>query len=497
VGELISADRLTRKVGTAEDFKDDKRWKISPTQVKAWGECPRKWGFRYLDGIQSPQSAAAALGSEVHGLLEGWLTDGAPVPDTRAGKIAKAGLEFLPAPGECDHVETQLLFDWEGMLFRGFVDVVWTGGDGVPVVSDHKTSSDPKKWGLSEAALPSDVQALIYSVWLLDLVDAPMVDLRWTYFRTRGKALAFPVDARITREDARQNFKERVEPNARSIMAAIEDHQKTGALADSLQANPSACGMYGGCHFAAFCERTQEETLTAIFGNKEKEKEKNMGLKELLAKKNGRKLPPPRAGVNAPEAPASNEVAREISKVVGTITGNPKQRKTKAREVAEAAAGEVDAHKAAAKARDAADTFEEKEETPKRSKAQERVLELLAEENPRHFSKSKADDNEAAPFVHGRTLNAMARSGLITIEEMINVRIVHLAGTHTKETLGDKLSKATEDLRVAPDGAGGRETPVGERVSPTPTAEEVALAWWRGEALAEAFLDALLRRLSK
>jgi len=503
MSELIPADRLTRKVGTVADFEGDKRWKISPTQVKAWGECPRKWGFRYLDGIQSPQSAAAALGSEVHGLLESWLADGTEPPDTRAGKIAKAGLGHLPDPGECDHVETQLLFDWGGMLFRGFVDVVWTGADGVPVVSDHKTSSDPKKWGLSTEALPHDIQAIIYATWLLDLVDAPMVDLRWTYFRTRGKAISYPVDARITREDARQNFKDKVEPNARAIIAAIEVHKETGALAGTLPAEPSACGNYGGCDFAQFCERTQEEVLSSIFGKTEKEKGKEMGLKELLAKKNGRKLAPPRAGtpaagVNSPEAPASDEVAREISKVVGTITGNPKTRKAKAREVAEAAAGEVDAHKAAAKARDAADTVVE--ETPKRSKAQERVLELLAEENPRHFSKSKADDNEAAPFVHGRTLNAMARAGLITIEEMINVRIVHLAGTHTKAAVDDP--DASEADRVSAFDASKHVSPDEEEVlsayqgTQPPEAAEDRLTEM-GEALADAFLDALLRRLSK
>jgi hypothetical protein len=432
------------------------------------------------------------LGSEVHGLLEGWLTDGAPVPDTRAGKIAKAGLEFLPAPGECDHVETQLLFDWEGLLFRGFVDVAWTGEDGVPVVSDHKTSSDPKKWGLSEAALPLDVQALIYATWLLDMEEVPVVDLRWTYFRTRGKALAFPVDARITREDARQNFKERVEPNARSIMAAIEDHQKTGALADSLQANPSACGMYGGCHFAAFCERTQEETLTAIFGNKEKEKEKDMGLKELLAKKNGRKLPPPRAGVNAPEAPASNEVAREISKVVGTITGNPKTRKAKAREAAEAAAGETDPSEAAQKA-EAAVADAVVAEAPKRSKAQERVLELLEDQNPRHFAKTKARATAIHPFVHGRTLNAMVKEGLIICLDEDDLRLVKMVGAG--------VTNETADKEVESYRAGGRETPVETLKSADPKGSNIMVADDRltelGEALADAFLDALTRRLSK
>jgi hypothetical protein len=411
------------------------------------------------------------------------------------------------------------------MLFRGFVDVVWTGGDGVPVVSDHKTSSDPKKWGLSAEALPHDVQAIIYATWLLDLVDVPVVDLRWTYFRTRGKAISFPVDARITREDARHNFKTKVEPNARAIIAAVETHKKTGALAGTLPAEPSACGNYGGCDFAQFCERTKEEVLSSIFGNKEK-KEKEMGLKELLAKKNGRKTPPPRAaeiakgisaaeiakGINSPEAPASNEVAREISKVVGTITGNPKQRKTIAREVAEAAAGEVEPS-LAAKACEAALQQEQKEETPKRSKSQERVLELLAEENPRHFSKSKGRGREWHPFVHGRTLNAMVKEGLITVREKINVREVHLAGTDTTalEVLKSMASRAEAETRetkalpltptveevskgVEPYRSGGRAS-LGEQ-HPNLTAAEDRLTEM-GEALADAFLDALLRRLSK
>ena len=77
------------------------------------------------------------------------------------------------------------------------------------------------------------------------------------------------------------------------------------------------------------------------------------------------------------------------------------------------------------------------------------------------------------------------------------MRTKHIVGVG--ETLGDKLSKATEDLRVAPDGAGGRETPVGERVSPTGVSRRRRCPWrgGEGEALAEAFLDALLRRLSK
>jgi hypothetical protein len=507
--ELIPAGRLTRKVGTTEDFKGDKRWKVSPTQVKAWGECPRKWGFRYLDGIKTPQGAAAALGTEVHGILEDYLTNGkAPDVGTKAGKIAAAGLEHLPGPGECEFVETQLLFDWEGILFRGFVDVVWTGADGVPVVSDHKTSSDPKKWGLSEAALPFDVQSLIYATWLLDLVDAPMVDLRWTYFRTRGKAIAFPVDARITREDARQNFKERVEPNAREIIAAVETHQETGALAGTLPANPSACGNYGGCDFAVYCVRTQEEVISSIFGKSEKGKKKEMGLKELLAKKNGRKLPPPRAseiakGVNSPEAPASNEVAREISKVVGTITGNPQQRKAQAREAAAAAAGETNPSQAAQKA-EAAVAAAVASTPPKVSKAQAAVLELLAEQNPRSFSKTRPGQ-KGHPFVHGRTLNAMVREGLITVEETGDLRAVRLvdAGTfsavnETEPTVGQGPLHPTamEMLKakvVAP-------TSAVTALTPTPVAKAV-VAEDRlteiGEALADAFLDALIRRLSK
>ena len=73
---------------------------ISASQVSKHDECKRAWWFQYIMGLPVPQKASAALGEAMHAQLEKYLNDGTP-PDesTPAGRIAKAGLKFLPKPG--------------------------------------------------------------------------------------------------------------------------------------------------------------------------------------------------------------------------------------------------------------------------------------------------------------------------------------------------------------------------------------------------------------
>lgn len=442
--QIIGVDRLTRKVGTASDFRGDPRWKVSPSQIKTWGECPRKWGFRYIDGIETPQNKAAALGSTVHSILESWLRDGVP-PDenTRAGKIAAGGLRFLPAPGEAEHVEWSMMFDFEGILFRGIVDLVFEDEDG-PVVSDHKTSSDPARWGLSPPEMPRDVQALTYSIGVLDLTGADAVGLQWTYFPTRGSPTnGFPVSARITKGTADKNFREIVFPAASAIVDTMDRHKRDGIKANDLAANPAACGNFGGCPFAVYCERTPGETIAAIFGTKnENESENTMGLKELLqAKKNkAGKMAPPRASelaaaanvvpINPPEKPASTEIERIISRAVEKLTGNPAGKKAKAKRITAACVGLTDPETAKKIVDDlfaeleAPDEKPEPEKKPSKKTSAREQLDARLEAGVRVFSKSKTMATDRFPYANLRTIKA---AGAIVVSETKNTRTVRLA----------------------------------------------------------------------
>lgn len=442
--QIIAVDRLTRRVGTAKDFPNDPRWKVSPSQIKTWKECPRKWGFRYVDGMESPSTKAAALGSTVHSILESWLRDGVP-PDesTRAGKIAAGGLRFLPAPGEAEHVEWSMMFDFGGILFRGIVDLVFEDEAG-PVVSDHKTSSDPARWGLSPPEMPTDVQALTYSIGVLDLTGADAVGLQWTYFPTRGSPTnGFPVTARITKGTARENFETIVFPSARAIVDTMDRHKRDGIKANDLPANPAACGNFGGCPFAAYCERTPGESLAAIFGTKnEKENENTMGLKELLqAKKNkAGKMAPPRASelaaaanvvpINPPEKPASTEIERIISRAVEKLTGNPAGKKAKAKRITAACVGLTDPATAKKIVDDlfaeleAVDEKPEPEKKPSKKTSAREQLDARLEAGVRVFSKSKTMATDRFPYANLRTIKA---AGAIVVSETKNTRTVRLA----------------------------------------------------------------------
>jgi hypothetical protein len=396
--------------------------------------------MKYLDGLPDPPGAAARFGTEVHAVLEAYLRDGTePDTSTRAGKLAAKGLDLYPEA--VAFVEEEIIFDRGGILFRGFIDAAWED-DEDPTISDHKTSSNPAKWGLTPAMMPTDPQALIYSAWALDYWGSSAVNLQWTYYQTRGAAVAFPVRGRITREQAQDQFETLLDPIARGIVdarAAFEAGSIEGA--NALPAKPSACGDFGGCPYAEFCERSPDEAITAIFGPKTKDKDKNkMGLKEMLAAKKGRKMAPPRVdelppptreanviAINPPEAPPSPEVAREVSRAVGQATGNAATKKAKAREIANAAAGANTPEDARAATLETLERVEPAAVAPTpapaksgskaKSLTQAEVLALVCEGTTHQFTGSSSKGTDARPYVHGRTLKAMQKYGLIKVWE--------------------------------------------------------------------------------
>lgn len=433
-------DKITTKAGLAPEFKDDDRWRVSASQIKTADACMRKWGFKYIDKIPDPVGKAAIFGSAVHKQLEGWFEDGEdPDESKREGVVAATGLHLYPKAEDVDHVELSFVFDFEGILYRGFIDLAWKLEKEFPTICDHKTSSDPKKWGLNEVTILEDIQALTYSVFALDFWVAPQVNLQWTYYKTRGKPNPFNVTVTMDREDARTRFNQHVAPLARDIYEALELH-KEGVVEDAndLPVSVSACGDFGGCPYADICRRTSSESLDAVFGNKEEKKEKNtMGLREMIQKKkNGKKLPPPR--VNAPEAPEDPKVSREISKAVGATTGSIASKKEKARAIANAAAGATSPEEAKEKSNAALEKVEheslKKNDTGGvKSPSKDEIIAMVAA-GTNEFAKTRAQHTEANPFAHGKTLKSMEKEGTITFTVEGTVRRVVLTETGAAQT---------------------------------------------------------------
>jgi len=284
--------------------------------VSVFADCQRKWGWQYLDGIRPPQAASAQVGERVHKILEDWLQHGVvPNPEEtlllgekvyHPGKIAESGLHLLPSPGP--HLTIEQAF--KHGIWTGRIDLAYMSD--VPVISDHKTSTDPKAWGKSEEDLRSDVQALVYASAALAATGAQEVDLIWNYFQTRP-----PFKPRQSK----------VRLNVLEVAAAMEPWEALGQEVETFRAkkgqisaldmppNPHACQKFGGCAFKNNCNLSPEEQIKGFLVQPQTMAEKMAAMKAgkangqtvnaatLNAQQSAPAAPPLPAFLAAPPAP--------------------------------------------------------------------------------------------------------------------------------------------------------------------------------------------------
>lgn len=186
----------------------------SASSLRDKGNCTRSWAASRLGGYRGPETAASANGTRLHSYQERYFETGQKPPQTdKMGRLATDGLHLLPPREDVTINEHGFYFQLDGSAFRGYVDFGHSGLRG-----DHKTSSDPVKYGLNAETLPSDVQAMIYGATgskHLDVkwykkdeagVEQPLtpppepvdeLELRWVYYPTRsGQPFAVSVQAR-------------------------------------------------------------------------------------------------------------------------------------------------------------------------------------------------------------------------------------------------------------------------------------------------------------
>ena len=72
---------------------------ISASRLNCWLACPRKWAFRYIDGIRTPTSPALFVGKACHSALEGYYRH------RQLGKTLETG-----------DVTGKLLESWAGLV---------------------------------------------------------------------------------------------------------------------------------------------------------------------------------------------------------------------------------------------------------------------------------------------------------------------------------------------------------------------------------------------
>lgn len=277
---------------------------VSPSQIDTYQTCARKWGFRYLDGIEAPPHRSAQVGTRVHEILEAWLRNATP-PDPSEelvldghtylpGRIATEAIPLLPPPGP--HLTLENKFRVGHWL--GQADVAYRAAHNHLVVMDHKTTSS-FAWSKTPEDLATDPQALVYAhVGFTEVPEADLCDLAWTYMLTSKPFKAKRVHLRVTRE----YIEEAMRPlnHLASNLLAMRNSDMKGA---DLPPSPSACQKYGGCAYLSRCNLTPEDLMRSVMSQSILEKLATGKINAAGAPAPNLTVPPPVIAAPPPPPP--------------------------------------------------------------------------------------------------------------------------------------------------------------------------------------------------
>ncbi len=316
---------------------------VSPSSIEKYDMCKRRWAFHYIEGDKEPGGSAAERGSEMHGIGEKYLIEGA-YPDrlTQAGNMFIAGMPYLPAP-KSGGVEGELDIVIDGVRYFGRIDYFGSlpakakfmglEQDVDDVTLDHKTSSNPQKYGLwTREAMLAHPQPVIYGTYKILKTDSNETRMRWLYYKSKGPAWAKPSDAVLTRHELEDVFESVVHNKAKEIVRL----KVLKPDPNDLDPNTDSCNKYNKpCPYKAKCKLTLAQQLRqpkSVRDRKPKAdsepKEQKMGLLNKIKSEqavggatNGTPSAPetPKADkINAPEAaqaPAERVSARPAAAI--------------------------------------------------------------------------------------------------------------------------------------------------------------------------------------
>lgn len=245
---------------------------LSPSQIKTWKDCHRKWGLLYVDKRPSKPNRYAQFGTAMHSVAESWLDKSkmmVPSQKTQEGRAFLAGIHHWPSPEFVDavegHIETQTMVS----KYHGYRDVEFFDQDlGLWIVGDHK-SCGSFDYALTEEDLLTDEQAMIYLRSVMDRKQVDQAGARWVYYKRTAPHGSKRVQLVVLRDHVERVFAEQIDPVASEIHAAYEQSAvdyverplKTGMAFDP---NALSCSKFGGCEFQSVCNLSPMEKMRSF-----------------------------------------------------------------------------------------------------------------------------------------------------------------------------------------------------------------------------------------
>ena len=175
---------------------------VSPSKIKAYNECKKKYKFKYIDRLRenyNPNTNTDALqyGSFVHKVLElGYnaesveklkeiaesVRDSYTFPDAKAFNLDVILHNFFKFNSKLEeHVSSELIFEipvTDDYSINGIIDRVIKGKTGKYLVIDYKTS----RRAATKVELYKDPQMLMYAFAVAKLHNVPIDDVTVSHY---------------------------------------------------------------------------------------------------------------------------------------------------------------------------------------------------------------------------------------------------------------------------------------------------------------------------
>lgn len=281
---------------------------ISPSSINKFDAsapfgCQRRWWYRYVQGLDEPQSGNQFLGESLHALIEARLTQQEinMQTDPEANGLYLAGETMIEdvAKRRIIAVEASVLgYSLAGVKVQGYCDVVTEDG-----IIDWKTSSDIKRYGKTAEDLATDTQMVMYARAFHS--DRNYVKLAHGQFQTKGNKRTNWVECEVTANDLALH-----EGNV--IVPLVEEMKKAAALDDvsKLPRNEKSCF---NCAYRSHCPTQEGNTIMSFF--------KKLGSTPTPAETPAPVLPP--------DAPKSDPALASVPVEGFSATPPAKERKMK------------------------------------------------------------------------------------------------------------------------------------------------------------------------
>jgi hypothetical protein len=281
---------------------------FSASSANGFRACQRRWWFRKVLGFQEPQGAALIFGIGVHAIFEEFLKTG----EVLAPGVVRDGVEITremvrrATPGFGKLPTGYLIEEWldrlvlasgdEGtMRAVGKIDMhkpdrlLPTGETRLHII-DHKTSSDPEKWGHTPDTLATDPQGLFYAACKRRAGGTQGdVDFSHHIVAKRGTPRTYMVDATMSWSTIERAWKKAQE--IASQMLVVGKGARSVGEQDSVPYNRKSCFSYGQqCPFAAQCNAQGNKGLFSVTSGfdaarKDHHEEPKMSLFEKMRKR--------------------------------------------------------------------------------------------------------------------------------------------------------------------------------------------------------------------